>query len=150
MAHMNLKHKKLLSLTIACFILTTGIIIGQNLPCSREEAVRVEMATDKLKTWQSVYRFYKQNSHCDDGSIGEGVSDAVAKLLANHWDHFSDFVKLASNDKEFQKFVVRHVDETIDWSHDAPKINENARLHCPSNSAGLCRALIEQTTPERR
>jgi hypothetical protein len=147
---MNLRLKRLLKLTAACFVLTTGIVIGQTRTCSQEEALRAEMATDKLKTWQSVLQFYKQYSHCDDGSIGEGISDAVAKLFANHWDHFSDFVKLASNNKEFEKFVVRHVDETIDWSHDAPKINENARLHCPSNSAELCRALIQQTTPERR
>jgi hypothetical protein len=147
---MNLRLKRLLKLTAACFVLTTGIAIGQARHCSQEEAIRAEMATDQLKTWQSVYRFYKQYSHCDDGSIGEGISDAVAKLLANRWDHFSDFVKLASDDKEFGRFVVRHVDETIDWSHDAPKINENARQHCPSNSAVLCKALIKQTAPERR
>jgi hypothetical protein len=143
---MNLR---LLKLTAAYFVLTTGIVIGQTRLCSQEEAIRAEMATDQLKTWQSVYQFYKQYSHCDDGSVGEGISDAVAKLLANRWDHFRDFVKLASNNKEFEKFVVRHVDETIDWSHDAPKINKNARLHCPSNSSGLCRALIEQTTAEK-
>jgi hypothetical protein len=108
------------------------------------------MATDKLKTWQSVYRFYKQYSHCDDGIIGEGISDAVAKLLANHWGYFGEFVKLTSNDKAFEKFVVRHVDETIDWGHDAPTIHENARLHCLANSAPLCKALITQTTPEGR
>jgi len=147
---MNLRLKILVKLTALCFVLATGIVICQTRTCSQEEATRPETATDQLKTWQSVLQFYKQYSHCDDGSIGEGISDAVAKLLANHWDHFSDFVKLASNDKEFQKFVIRHVDETIDWSHDAPKINENARLHCPSSSAGLCRALIKQTTPERR
>jgi hypothetical protein len=147
---MNLILKRPLKLTVACLVLTAGIGVGQSPLYSEEEAMRAEMATDQLKTWQSVLQFYKQYSHCDDGSIGEGFSDAVAKLLANHWDHFSDFVKLASNDKEFGKFVVRHVDETIDWSHDSLKINENARLHCPSRSARLCRALIKQTSPERR
>ena len=108
------------------------------------------MATDKLKSWDSVYRFYKQFSHCDDGSIGEGISDAIAKLLANRWDRFPEFVKLASNDKAFEKFVLRHVDETIDWTSDAPRIHENASRHCPSNAGRMCKVLIDQTTTETR
>jgi hypothetical protein len=118
--------------------------------CSQKEAIQAEEATDSLKTWNSVHRFYKQFAHCDDGGIAEGVSDAIAKLLANHWDAVSEFVKLASNDKGFENFVVRHVDETIDWGHDAPLINENARLRCPSSSARLCKILIVRTTPQSK
>jgi hypothetical protein len=142
------KLKKLLVWAAAFSVVTAGVALGQSQPCSRDEAIRAEMATDNLKTWQSVYRFYTEYSHCDDGSVGEGISDGVAKLLANHWDSFGEFVKLASNDKAFEKFVVHHVDETIDWTHDAPKIHENARLHCPSNAARLCKILVTQTTPE--
>jgi len=92
---MNSELNKILRWTVACSVLMPRVALGQNRPCSRDEAVRAEMATDKLKTWDSVYLLYKQFSHCDDGSIGEGISDAVAKLLANHWDRFSEFVKLA-------------------------------------------------------
>lgn len=135
---------------IVVWALATGSSAAERKPCTREEAIQAETATDSLKTWNAVYRFYKQFSHCDDGSIGEGISDGVAKLFANHWDSFDEFAKLASNDKDFERFVVRHVDETIDWSHDAPKIHENARLHCPSNSARLCKILIARTTPLSR
>ena len=89
--------------------------VAEKKPCSQKEAMQAETATDSLKTWNSVYRFYKQFSHCDDGSVAEGVSDAIAKLLSNHWDSLHDFVKLASDDKGFEDFVIRHVDETIDW-----------------------------------
>jgi hypothetical protein len=116
--------------------------------CSREEAMQADRATDSLRNWNSVYRFYKRFSRCDDGGIAEGVSDKVAKLLANRWDLFNDFVRLASNDQGFQDFVIRHLDETIDWGRDAPKIHESARLHCPSNSTRLCKLLIKQTTPQ--
>ena len=143
---MNCALKKILGRTIVCSALMAGVALGQKRPCSQDEATRAEMATDKLKTWPSVYRFYKEFSHCDDGSIGEGVSEAVAKLLANRWDRFDEFVKLASTDKAFEGFVLRHVDGTIDWTHDAPKIHENASRHCPSNSARLCKALISHTT----
>jgi hypothetical protein len=148
MTDMKSRPKKLLVWAVAFSVVTTGVAVGQSQPCSRDEAIRAGMAADNLKTWPSVYRFYKQYSHCDDGSVGEGISDGVAKLLANHWDSFGEFVKLASNDKAFEKFVIRHVDETIDWGRDAPKIHENAQLHCPLNAARLCKILVLKTTLE--
>ena len=76
---------------------------------------QAERQTDALKSWNSVYRFYARFSQCDDGGIAEGTSDAVAKLLANHWDTVTELVKLISSHKGFENFVLRHVDETIDW-----------------------------------
>jgi hypothetical protein len=149
MMEMHTILKTLLVCALGCFF-TGGVATSQSRRCSQDEAIRAETATDKLKTWNSVYGFYKQFSHCDDGSIGEGISDAVAKLLANGWQSFGDFVQLASKDKAFESFVIRHVDETIDWNHDAPKIHQNARIHCPSNAVALCKLLIDRTTPEKQ
>jgi len=141
---------RLLTLSVLFSVSWAMLAVAETKPCSQKEAIQAEGATDGLKTWNSVYRFYKQFAQCDDGGIAEGVSDAVAKLLANHWDSISEFVKLASNDKKFEKFVIRHVDETIDWGHDAPLINENARLRCPSSSAQLCKILTVKTTPQSK
>ena len=128
--------------------LAVGSTLAEDRPCSRKEAIKAEAATDHLNTWNSVYRFYKQFLSCDDGGISERVSDKVAKLLANRWESFRSLAKLVSTDKGFEDFVVRHVDETIDWSHDVPKIHENAQLHCPSESTRLCEILTAKTTPQ--
>ena len=134
------------------FLCTVGICtaLGQKKSCSKEEAKQAEMDTDHLRTWDSMYGFYKRFAQCDDGAIAEGVSDSVAKLLANRWASVGELVKLGSGDKAFEEFVLRHVDDTIDWSNDAPKIRENARSHCPSNSRRLCQALITRATPQRQ
>ena len=108
------------------------------------------MRTTRSRRGNSVHRFYKQFSQCDDGGVAEGVSEAVAKLLANQWDSVGELVKLGSKDKGFEDFVVRHVDETIDWDRDAPRIHENARLHCPANSRRLCKALVGRTTSQKK
>lgn len=139
-----------ISLTLVLCALGTGPAAADKKPCNQKAAMDAESATDGLKTWNSVYRFYEQFSHCDDGGIAEGVSDSVAKLFANRWDSFSEFVKLASNDKGFENFVVRHLDETIDWAGDAPKIRENARLHCPADSGRLCKILITKAARQSR
>jgi len=138
-------------LLIGMFVLGSiaiGLAAAQKKDCTQAQAKQADREVDTLKSWSSVYRFYKQFSPCDDGGTAEGVSDAIAKLLADHWDTFSQAVKHASNDKGFENFVVRHVDETIDWAHDAPLINENARLHCPVSANRLCKILITKTTPE--
>jgi hypothetical protein len=134
----------------ASCIFGTGVEGRAKTPCTREQAVQAETKTDNLKAWNSVYQFYKQLSQCDDGSIGEGVSDAIAKLLANKWSSFGEFARLANKDKEFEKFVLRHVDETIDWSQDAPAIHQNALTRCPNDFKGLCKALIARTTPSAK
>jgi hypothetical protein len=144
---MRLPFQKSLCWMIVLGTLSAVAAVAKREPCIRAEAMQAGTQTDHLKTWHSVYKFYKQFSHCDDGSIAEGVSDAMAKLLANRWDSFDEFAKLASNDKGFENFVLRHVDETIDWSHDAPKIRQSARSHCPSKSTRLCKALVVKTTP---
>jgi hypothetical protein len=144
---MRLPFQKSLCWMIVLGTLSAVAAVAKREPCIRAEAMQAGTQTDHLKTWHSVYKFYKQFSHCDDGSIAEGVSDAVAKLLANRWDSFDEFAKLASNDKGFENFVLRHVDETIDWSHDAPKIRQSPRSHCPSKSTRLCKALVVKTTP---
>jgi hypothetical protein len=138
---------KIFVLAVAICMFGTAAEGRAKSPCTREQVVQAEKETDNLKNWNSVYRFYKQFSQCDDGSIAEGVSEAIAKLLANKWSSFDEFAKLANNDKEFEKFVLRHVDETIDWGHDAPAIRRNALTHCPNDSKGLCKALILRTTP---
>ncbi len=142
--------KQLLPWTVLLCVLATTPAMAERKPCSQKEAIQAETATASLKTWNSVYRFYNQFLHCDDGGIAEGVSDAVAKLLAIRWDSINDFVRLASSDKRFENFVIRHLDETIDWGHDAPLISQNARLRCPSSSARLCKILIVRTTPESK
>lgn len=143
---MKSRFMQLLLWTVPLCLLGTMPAVAEK-SCSQKEAMQAETATDRLKTWNSVYRFYKQFPHCDDGGIAEGISDAVAKLFANRWDSLHTFVKLAYSDNGFENFVIRHLDETIDWGHDAPLINENARLRCPLSAARLCKILIVRTTP---
>jgi len=133
----------------ALYALGVGAAVAEEKGCSPDQAKLAESETDNLKTWESVYSFYKRFAPCDDGGVAEGVSDHVAKLFANQWATVSGFVTLADNDQGFKKFVLRHVDATIDWTHDGPKIRENARSHCPSNLNKLCKNLLQRAVPPR-
>jgi hypothetical protein len=115
---------------------------AQNKPCTDAEETQAEKAVDLLKTWDQVYRSYKKFApQCDDGAVAEGYSDAVGKLLANHWGHFPRLVKLAKGDEGFKQFVIRHVDESL--SDDAlQRISKNARSQCPGDAKRLCTLIV--------
>lgn len=110
----------------------------QSKRCANSDENQAEKDVDSLKTWDQLYRSYKEFApQCDDGAVAEGYSDAVGKLLAAHWDHFPRLVKLANADKGFREFVVRHVDESLS-SETRAKISKNARSECPADAKRLC------------
>lgn len=111
-------------------------------PCTRQEAIKAADNTDHLDNWNAVYQSFKRFSQCDDGGIAEGYSDDVGKLLADHWDQFPALVKLATNDRAFQIFVVRHIDETIP-ADTLKKVVKNAKTRCPVNATGLCQLIAK-------
>src|SRR6267143_5984162 len=113
---------------------------AQQKECTHEEAKTAIDQADQLKDWRSAYEFFKHFGHCDDGAIAEGYSESVAKVLAKYWKHLDAFAKLASRDSDFEKFVLRRIDETAD-TDDLKAIVKNAKLRCPSGKETLCKSL---------
>lgn len=99
--------------------------------------MRAENEYSLLKNWGDVYRSFQQFAQCDDGAIAEGYSDVIGLLLARDWAHFDELIVLTSVDKEFERFIVRHVNETI--PEDAfEKIIKNTEFHCAPSEKRLC------------
>jgi hypothetical protein len=109
--------------------------------CTRQEADQADTEIDSLKDWDHVHRWYQMFSQCDDGAMAEGYSDAVSKLLADDWDHFNRLLALTKTDKQFQRFVLRHIDGIISPSI-LQKITSNAKSKCPPGGESLCRLIV--------
>lgn len=128
-------------LSIAAFVcLPTAMAAPKQ--CSREDAIQAEKEASTLADWDTVYKAFKRYGHCDDASIGEGYSETVGRLLAKEWQHFGRLVQLVKISKSFERFVIRHVDETVPGD-DLRQIVENARMKCPLNAQRLC-GLVKQ------
>ena len=76
--------RRLLS-TIALMTMSASCAVGQSVPCSATDSKNALDQADRLRTWQTLYRTYKRYDQCDDGGIGEGFSESVARILADHW-----------------------------------------------------------------
>jgi hypothetical protein len=71
---------------------------------------------------------------CDDGSIAEGFSESVTRLLADDWEALPALQSLTTMDASFQTFVLRHIDETaplIDWKESSALQQGNAHQPPP-------------------
>ena len=92
------------------------------------------------KTWDALYRLYKEFGGCDDGATAEGFSDDVAQLFLKEWTHLDALNHLLVSDKSFKDFVLRHIDATLD-EDQLKGIAANAKSHCPAWGAQLCRSV---------
>jgi hypothetical protein len=110
-------------------------------PCTKEQAIRAETGASSLLTWPQVYESYKNFRQCDDGAVGEGYSDSIARLLSEQWNTVDELHRLTYRNKGFERFVLRHVDELMSPTQ-AEMIRKNAEDHCPSNVRQLCGKVI--------
>ena len=116
---------------------------AQKKPCTDEEGRRALDQADTPRSWDALYRSYKTFGNCDDGAIGEGFSESVARILADHWSTLPRLAQLASRDASFRAFVMSHVDATLN-TDDIEKVKENARIHCPTGLRTTCTNLAKQ------
>ena len=119
-----------LGLIIAMFSVQAGH--AQRRPCTEVEGRRALDQAATLNSWDALYRSYKSYRQCDDGAIGEGYSESVARVLVDHWHTLPQLARLASNDVEFRAFVIGHVDATLDMD-DVEKIRNKAKAQCPTD-----------------
>ena len=112
--------------------------------CTAKEADAASAVVDQLDTWAKVERAFKKYRHCDDGSIAEGFSEAVARLLVDRWNTLPVLAQLAKTDPGLSRFVVRHIDTTLN-TDDLEKIRDLSSRSCPAGSAALCTALHRAT-----
>jgi hypothetical protein len=123
--------------------LTSFVAHAQQLPCTEAENRRVEDEAVKLRSWDALYRSYKLYGRCNNVIADEGYSESVARTLVEHWATLPRLAKLAENDAGFRRFVLGHVDATLDMK-DVGQIRAKAKDACPPNLRPLCADLQKQ------
>ena len=119
---------------------------GEQNQCSEARVIEAVKESSSLKSWQNIYDSYKKYQQCDDGAIAEGYSDSITGLMANNWDTLKDLKMFTETDKEFLKFILRHIDTSVD-PDDVKKVSDNASQHCAANFSELC-SLIKERAEE--
>jgi len=140
------RHRRM-ALIALLFFGSVSASAAQNEACPREQAVKAESEASTLETWQAVFISYKKYKQCDDGAIAEGYSSSVATLLADHWEDVGQLIKLSHENPGFGRFVLRHVDETMNLDQ-AAIIQKNIAQKCPEGAKELCADIHRQFVSE--
>jgi hypothetical protein len=115
---------------------------AQRQGCSVSQAERAETRAGTVRSWNALYSWFTEYRNCDDGVIAETSSESVARLLVDHWNTTSRLAFLASRNADFRRFVLRHVDASLD-TDDLKKIAEHSTRQCRTEFRGLCADLAK-------
>lgn len=131
---------------IVIFLLAGGSAAAQShaITCTPAQAEAADAAVDTLNNWEAIAAFRTKFRQCDDGSIAEGSSEAVARLLVDHWDTLPALSHLIAKTPALRPFVLRHINSTLDTG-DLEKIKQNA-AHCPGSMQSLCKSIAQAAT----
>lgn len=105
--------------------------------CNEKDAEAADMAVDNLTSWQAIQRNAVKYGHCDDGSIAEGNSEAIARMLVDKWDEIGELQVLVSHDEAFKSYVLKHINSTLDTG-DLEQIVRLSTKECPTQNQSLC------------
>lgn len=132
-------------ISVVVLMLAGGSAAAQShaTTCTTAQAQAADAAVDTLNSWESVAAFRTKFGQCDDGSIAEGSSEAVARLLVDHWDTLPALSRLITKTPALRTFVLRHINSTLDTG-DLEKVKQNA-AHCPSSVQSLCKSIAKAT-----
>src|SRR5580692_6879900 len=97
--------KRIYLLFFLCLFLTANAYSKVNV-CTQKQAEKADAAIDSLTSWSKLNAFYNTYKQCDDGSISEGYSGAVAQLLTHHWKKLDGLAPLIKNDPSFEEFII--------------------------------------------
>src|SRR5271167_4508688 len=99
---------RVLAMTLLFLCLSASAANAKRAACNNVLSRQADSEVGHLKTWRQIYRSFRLYSACDEGSIAEGYSEAVVRLLAAHWIQFSQLQNFAARDDAFRGFVLRH------------------------------------------
>lgn len=117
--------------------------LSQGKTCSPAQAAAADAMVDKIDTWMGVDYTFKRWGHCDGGSITEGNSEAIARLLVDKWTTLSVLAKLIKKNPALQEFVLSHLNSTLD-TNDLEKIQKLSLSACPKDLDLLCKGIEGQ------
>ncbi len=109
--------------------------------CTIKDAEAAEQAVDHLTSWQAMNGNFIRFHQCDEGSIAEGNSEAVIRLLVDKWEALPKLSMLTRQNAAFETWVLNHINSTLD-SGDLQTTVNLATSQCPASESALCKKIV--------
>ncbi|TCQ85174.1 MULTISPECIES: hypothetical protein [Rahnella] len=101
---------------VVLIVLSLALISGTTHAkrCTVLYAEAADLAVDNLDSWEAIQKNYVAYAQCDDGSIAEENSEAIARMLIDKWQDIAKLQSAINYNSGFENYVVRHIDATLD------------------------------------
>jgi hypothetical protein len=115
---------------------------AQPRKCSQHTIDGLEVESDSIRDWSKLHAFYRRYRACqiDDAEVGEGVSESVARMLADSWSSLRAASQLFKQDPAFETFALAGLNIT-DLTDDLNHIDKLAAENCPTDLHILCQKI---------
>ena len=95
----------------------------------------------KVASWDELGRYWERFRGCDDGYLGEHISELVSTWLARQPTTLSRLTKAANVHPALMPLVKRHINVLASEGTIA-RIRDNADRRCPGGSENTCREIL--------
>jgi hypothetical protein len=140
--HQTARIKLRLAIAAGCILVLGQSVAAQTSKCSQPTIDKLEDQSDQIRDWATLRTYFHRYNACriDDATVTEGVSESVARILADHWATLPTAAKLFQQDPSFETFALAGVNIT-DSTDDIKRIDDLAAKQCPVNLHTLCRKI---------
>lgn len=109
--------------------------------CSKEHEQEALSLAPTIRDWDALYSAFMHYQACDDGAIGEGFSESVARILVDKRESIGRLARIAKGNPKFLRFVYRHIDASLD-PKDLQHIHDDfVKYGCGSLSQSSCKKI---------
>ena len=109
--------------------------------CSKADAAAAQKAIDKVVSYGSLNKAWKDYRHCDSGPVEDDFTDAILRLMVQ-WKDVETIALDVQRDPEYKKFIHNHLSSPA-AKDDRPSIYSRAKANCPLTQGAFCADLIE-------
>ena len=125
-----------------CLCVSSRSSAAQSRKCPQHIIDGLEAESDSIRDWSKLHAFYRRYRACqiDDAEVGEGVSESVARMLADSWSSLRAASQLFKQDPAFETFALAGLNIT-DLTDDLNHIDKLAAENCPTDLHVLCQKI---------
>jgi hypothetical protein len=125
---------------LAC-VLVAGLPAHAQKECSKADAAAAEKAVDKVVSYASLNKAWKDYRQCDTGNVEDGFTDAILRLMVQ-WKDVETIAIDLQRDPEYKKFIYSHLASPA-AKDDRASIYSRAKESCPLTQGAFCAELID-------
>jgi hypothetical protein len=112
-------------------------------PCGKAEAAAAQKSVDRVESWASLEKAWRDYRQCDSGDVADVYTDALLRLIVD-WKDVSELNAAMAKDPQYRDFVLAHLRSDA-AKDDRPTVYSRAKASCPSGLDAFCTEIAGAT-----